>query len=142
MMNQNDHQKPVVSQAAADKEIDLAELLGQLNANRKKILGIAAGVLFIAALYAFTATPIYTANALLQVEEQKKGLAGMEGIAGLLGEATSSLAEIEILRSRSVLGPVVKDMNLHILTEPNYFPIFGKAIARRHGKETFGSRKL
>jgi tyrosine-protein kinase Etk/Wzc len=128
-------QKPIAPQSSSDDEIDLAELLGQLNNNRNKIIAIAAGVFLIAAIYAFVATPIYTANALLQVEQQKKGLAGLEGITELFGDATSSLAEIEIIRSRSVLGPVVKDLNLHLIVEPGYFPVFGRAIARRHGEE-------
>jgi tyrosine-protein kinase Etk/Wzc len=136
------NQKPMSPQSSSDDVIDLAELFGQLNANRNKILAIAAAVFFIAAVYAFVATPIYTANALLQVEQKQKGLAGMEGVAELFGGSPSSLAEIEIIRSRSVLGPVVQDLNLHLLIEPNYFPVFGRAIARWHGNETLAEPLL
>ena len=39
--------------------------------------------------------------------------------------------EIEILRSRSVLGAVVDNLRLDIYAAPEYFPYIGEALARR-----------
>ena len=73
--------------------------------------------------------PLYKADGLLQVEEKKSGLGDLD-INALFEGDTSINAEIEILRSRSVLGAVVDNLNLDINAEPEFFPIFGAAIAR------------
>ena len=79
--------------------------------------------------YAFLATPIYKADGLIQVEEKKSGLGDLDISALFEGDAAVT-AEIEILRSRSVLGTVVDNLKLDIVAEPDYFPIFGAALAR------------
>ncbi|MCH7788855.1 MAG: tyrosine-protein kinase, partial [Acidobacteria bacterium] len=89
-----------------DDEIDLGDLLGVLIGSRWLILGIMLVVFALGALYGFVATPIYKADGLIQVEEKQSGFGDFD-INALFEGDTSVNAEIEILRSRLVLGAVV-----------------------------------
>ncbi len=113
-----------------DEEIDLGDLLGVLIENRWLIIGITFVALLLGAYHAFTAVPIYQADGLLQVEEKKSGLGDLD-LSGLLGGSDAPIsAEMEILRSRSVLGAVVDNLQLDILEQPDLSAI-GAAMARR-----------
>src|SRR5210317_646174 len=112
-----------------DDEIDLGDLIGVLIENRWLIAAITFVALLLGATYAFVATPIYKADALIQVEEKKSGLGDLD-INSLFEGDTSVNAEIEILRSRLVLGDVVDNLKLDIVAEPTYLPVFGAALAR------------
>lgn len=113
-----------------DDEVDLSDLLGVLIENRWLILAIIAIFFLFGLTNTFVATPIYKADALIQIEEKKSGLGDLD-INALFEGDTSTTAEIEILRSRLVLGQVVDNLSLEITAEPNLFPIFGAAISRR-----------
>ena len=113
-----------------EDEIDLGDLLGVLIESRWLIAIITVTVFLLGAAYAFVATPIYKADGLLQVEEKKGGFGDLDFNALFEGDTLVS-AEIEILKSRSVLGTVVDDLKLDIETEPQYFPVIGAALARR-----------
>lgn len=123
-MNQSSHSHPI-----DDDEIDLLALAGSLWDQRWII--IACTVLFAVAgvAYALIATPVYRATSLIQVEEKTGGLPGMDDIASLLGSSSTATTEIELIKSRSVLGKVVDDLRLDIVIEPNYFPVIGRALA-------------
>jgi len=113
-----------------EDEIDLGDLLGVLIDNRWLIIGITLVALLIGTYRAFTAVPIYEADGLLQVEEKKSGLGDLD-LIGLLGGGDAPIsAEIEILRSRSVLGAVVDNLQLDIYAEPD-LSVIGAALARR-----------
>ena len=91
-------------------------------------LGLALGI-----AYALISTPIYEANTLIQVEESKGS-----GVDGLLGETASlfeirspASAEMEILRSRLVVGQAVANLQLDISVTPDYLPVIGRWLARR-----------
>ena len=113
-------------------EIDVRQLFGIFVANRVLLLAIVTGALFLAAFYAWTAPRIYQADALVQVEvNDKKSIdAALGDIAELLGNKTPVTAEMEILKSRLLLGKVIQDLKLDIVAKPVYFPVIGEAIAR------------
>jgi tyrosine-protein kinase Etk/Wzc len=117
-----------------DDEIDLADLVGMLLDNRWLILSVTAMVFLVGLAYVLIATPIYRADALIQVEEKKSGIGDLDINAIFEGD-TSVTAEIEILRSRMVLGTVVNNLKLDIVAAPNFFPVVGKALARRTPEE-------
>ena len=110
----------------------LHEYIGTLLASRGLILSIAVSALVTGLLYAKVATPIYRSDALIQVEEKKKGIAGLEDMVGLLPTESAADTEIEILRSRSLVSEVVKKLALDVVAVPRGFPIVGAAIARAH----------
>lgn len=128
--------REVDEQVNGDDSIDLRDLLGLLIDEWRWIAGITLGVLLIAVLYAFTATPVYQTNALVQVEKQDSGLGGIEELSSMLSGELPSEAEIEIVRSRMVLNDAIAQEKLAISVEPKRFPLFGEAIARRYDGET------
>ena len=112
-----------------EDELNLGDLLGVIIENRWLIIGITLAALILGAFRAFTAVPIYRADGLLQVEEKSSGLANLD-VNTMLTDYAPVNAEIEILRSRSVLGAVVDNLKLDIIATPDYFPLIGEALAR------------
>ena len=114
----------------ADDEIDLLALLGALIDNRWTIIAST----FIAAVFAVTfavlSTPIYQAGAMLQVEEKAASLPGLEDLSEAFGSESSTQAELEILKSRSVVGTAVDNLGLTTRAEPIYLPAIGGYVAR------------
>lgn len=121
------------SQAQAD-EIDLGALIGTLWDSRALILCITFVFSFFGIAYALLATPIFKANAVVQVEEKSPGLPGLSEMNELFAGESASSTEIELIKSRRVLGKAVDTLNLDIVVEPKYFPIIGEALARRAPK--------
>ena len=119
----------------AEEEIDLHEYLDTVIDNRWLILAVTLFIAAAAGLYAFTATPIYQADALIQVEQKKSPLGGLEGLDALMAGEAPTEAEIEIIRSRSLLTKVVRELKLDINAWPHRFPLIGDVIARHYGGE-------
>ena len=127
----NDIQPAMDTSTVADGyEIDFGELLGVVIGARWLILLVMLFSALLGGFYAYTATPVYQADALLQVEEKASTLGDL-GVTGMFDRRTPTNAEIEILRSRTVLGTVVDDLQLQIVAEPRYLPLIGSAMARR-----------
>ncbi len=113
----------------AEDEIELGDLIAVVLQTKWLIIGITAATVFLGGAYAFLSTPIYQADGLLQVEDQKSGLGSLD-ISELLLEGDASVtAEIQLLKSRLVLGDAVDNLKLDIKAEPDYFPIIGRALA-------------
>jgi tyrosine-protein kinase Etk/Wzc len=125
-------QKNVEKRAAENDEIDLGELIGTL-IDHKWLIGLVTGLFFLGSVaYALLATPIYQANAVVQVEKKVPSLPGLSDIAQSLGATTSpAVTEIALLTSRTVIGQAVDDLKLNIQVAPDRLPVLGNAIARR-----------
>ena len=117
-----------------DDEMDLGELLATLVDSKWLIAAVTAVVLTLGIAYALIAQPVYKADALLQIEDNAPSLGALEAVSSLIDQKTPALAEIEIIKSRMVLGATVKNRNLEIIAQPKRFPIIGSAIARRFEK--------
>lgn len=117
---------------AADDEIDLRALLGTL-LDHKWLIAIVTGTFFVLGVgYALLATPIYQANALVQVEQKVPDLPGLSALSQTLGASSSeATTEIAIITSRSVVGQAVDDLKLDVVVKPHRFPLLGGFIARR-----------
>lgn len=116
-------------------EIDLGRLLGELLDHKKLIVSVTALFTVLAILYALFATPVYQADALVQVE-QKQGNALLNSLSQMLpGGQPQSAPEIALLQSRMILGKTVDDLNLQAQIEQNYFPVFGRGWARLTGQQ-------
>ncbi|MBK0033748.1 polysaccharide biosynthesis tyrosine autokinase [Erwinia sp. S43] len=115
-------------------EIDLGRLIGELLDHRKLIITVTAVFTSLAILYALFATPIYQADALVQVE-QKQGNALLNDLTQMLPNSQpESSPEISLMQSRMILGKTVDDLNLQAVVEQNYFPLFGRGWARLTGQ--------
>ncbi|KAA0911325.1 polysaccharide biosynthesis tyrosine autokinase [Pusillimonas sp. ANT_WB101] len=96
------------------------------------VLAISAAVVLASIIYVLFSTPIYQANTLIQVENNQGNSSEIMGQMAALFEVQSpASAEMEIIRSRLVVGHAVDELNLYIQAEPNYLPIFGRWLAKR-----------
>ncbi|WP_311568600.1 polysaccharide biosynthesis tyrosine autokinase [Photobacterium arenosum] len=127
-------QQVSVKQSDSD-EIDLGKLFGILLDRRWTIIAITFTFAVAGIAYALLATPIYKADALLQVEEKSNGLSGLGEMGDLFSSESSSNTEIEIIRSRMILGKTVDKLNLTTLAEPAALPLIGKGLHRLSGNK-------
>ncbi|QYM91751.1 tyrosine-protein kinase Wzc [Dickeya zeae] len=126
-----------VKTAEADKadEIDLGRLLGTVLDHRWLIISITTIFTMLGILYALLATPVYQADAMVQVEQNVSDSL-MNDISKVLPDTKpQSAPEVELLRSRMVVGKTVQDLGLDTDVEPQYFPLFGKGLARLKDEE-------
>ncbi|EPY2325517.1 polysaccharide biosynthesis tyrosine autokinase [Escherichia coli] len=118
-----------------EDEIDLGRLVGELIDHRKLIIAITAFFSLVSIVYAIFATPIYQADALIQVE-QKQGNAILSNLSQMLPDSQpQSAPEIALIQSRMIIGQTVDDLNLQTIIKQKYFPIFGQGLSRLLGKE-------
>ena len=130
---------PPTAQQHDSDEIDLLALLGALIDGKWIIAGFTVCFAVIGVAYALLATPIYQANALIQIEEKSGStLSGLGELSDMLGSTPEAVTEIELLKSRAVIGQAVENLKLDIIVEPHYFPIIGRWMARRYQPETKG----
>lgn len=120
--------------AIKDDEIDLTRLLGLLLEGKWLIIGITTAFMLLGIAYALLATPIYRADALIQVEKKSSGLPALGDMGDLFAGESQAATEIEILKSRMVVGTVVDQLDLTTQVSPNYLPIIGEFLARRSGE--------
>ncbi|PAA34548.1 MULTISPECIES: polysaccharide biosynthesis tyrosine autokinase [Pseudomonas] len=112
-------------------EIDLMGLLGTLIDHKWLIAGVTGVFMAAGVAYALLATPVYQANALIQVEAKKNDPLGFSDISSMLGKESPSATEIELIKSRRNIGAAVDNLKLDIEVEPNRFPLIGEFVARR-----------
>ncbi|NVZ31783.1 polysaccharide biosynthesis tyrosine autokinase [Pseudomonas sp. A4002] len=133
-------QTPAVTVQEDDNgEIDLLGLFGTLIDHKWLIAAVTGAFMVTGAAYAVLATPVYQANALLQVEAKKNDLLGFSDIGGMLGKESPSATEIELIQSRYVIGKTVDNLKLDIVVQPMYFPVVGEFLARRFQKANPGA---
>ncbi|MCG6298498.1 polysaccharide biosynthesis tyrosine autokinase [Vibrio vulnificus] len=117
-------------------EIDLGKLLGIL-LDAKWIILVTTFLFAVGGVaVALLSTPIYKADALIQIEQKSSG--GISSLVGDMGalfsQESSATTEIEIIKSRMILGDTVDKFNLTTVAEPKYLPVIGKGLARIAGK--------
>jgi tyrosine-protein kinase Etk/Wzc len=125
-------QQSHVQQDIDNDEMDLLGLFGAVVDHKWMIAAITGAFMVAGASYAILATPIYQANALVQVEAKKNDLLGFSDVSSMLGKESPSVTEIELIKSRSIIGEAIDSLSLNITVRPNYFPIVGRFIARRY----------
>ncbi|OOE49382.1 polysaccharide biosynthesis tyrosine autokinase [Salinivibrio kushneri] len=132
-MNQN-----IKNTASSDDEIDLSKLLGHLIDGKWIIIACTFLLAVVGVAFAILATPVYKADALIQVEQKEGGMSSLlgEGASELFASESSASTEIELIRSRMVLGQTVDKYNLTTVASPDYFPVVGKGLARLTGNQS------
>ncbi|MDH5914533.1 polysaccharide biosynthesis tyrosine autokinase [Vibrio splendidus] len=116
-------------------EIDLGKLLGILLDAKWLIILTTFVFAVLGIAFALLSTPIYKADALIQIEEKSSGgISSMVGDMGdMFSQESSATTEVEIIKSRMILGETVDKFNLTTVTAPSYAPIVGKGFARLTG---------
>ncbi|KPZ67171.1 Tyrosine-protein kinase wzc [Pseudoalteromonas sp. P1-26] len=126
------------SQESQSQEIDLLALLGALLDRKWFIVIVTAVFAIIGVAVAVLSTPIYKATALVQVEESSPSVPGLDDMAGMFESSSEAVTEIELLKSRSVIGEAVDTLKLNIIAEPKLFPIIGGKVYRSFVAESEG----
>ena len=129
-MNVQNSSKEVASPAQdAEDDIDLFGILQVLWASKGVIAASTAVGLTVGSLYATTRAPVWQADALVQIESRTNRLALPEALSDLAADTTpSTLAEIEILRSRSILQDAAAALRLDWHVAPRFMPVVGEAL--------------
>jgi tyrosine-protein kinase Etk/Wzc len=116
-----------------DEGIRIAEYFDILVDNRWLIFAFTIAMLLIGISFAFLSRPVYEANFSVQVEDSGNSAGSFLGDAAssLLSVKTPASGEVEIIRSRTVLGQASENMKLYIGAQPRYAPLIGSWLARR-----------
>lgn len=117
-------------------DIDIGKLFGILLDSKWLIIAITFMFSLFGVASALLSTPIYNANALIQIEQKSSG--GVSALVGDMGDMfkseSSVTTEIQIINSRMILGDTVDKFNLTTVVTPQYMPYIGKGLARLRGE--------
>lgn len=118
---------------AEEPSVDLTSYVDVLIRYRWTFLVVAATVMAAGLLYAVFSKPVFRADILVQIEEQNSnsGPNSKQGgsVSPVYDVKPAASAEIELLRSRMVVGKAVDTLGLDVSASPHYFPVIGAAIA-------------
>lgn len=113
-------------------EIHLTEYIDILLDHRWLVTTVTTLAVLIGVAYVFLATPIYQSDLLVQVEDAAPDAKGILGdVSNLFEVKTPSAGEIQILRSRMVVGAAVDETRFYIDAAPKYLPVIGEWLSRR-----------
>ena len=115
-----------------DDAIDLRRLLGMVLDGRYIVATSIGAFIVVGLSYALLATPIYRANSYILVEDNAQGVPGLDDTAEIISAETSVAQELYLIKSRTVVGAVVDELDLTMSSSPIYLPLVGAALAGRH----------
>ena len=120
---------------ADDDAIRLSEYLDILIDRKWLVAGITAVAIALGVAYALLSTPVFQSNLLIQVEDSAPDAKNFLGdTANLFDVKTPATGEIQIIRSRMIMGGAVEATRLYIDAQPRRIPLIGEWLAR-HAKE-------
>lgn len=114
---------------------DLTHIVGQLVDHRWIIVAVTALFMLLGTLYSLFATPIYSSDAMVQVENKNANTV-LNDLESMMPNAQpTSATEVEIVMSRMVIGKTVKDLGLDAFVQQEYLPVIGKGLSRLAGNK-------
>ncbi|CAB3768474.1 polysaccharide biosynthesis tyrosine autokinase [Paraburkholderia solisilvae] len=120
-----------------EEDVVLGQLIQTIIDDIWWLVAIAATIVALAGFYCYIASPVYSADAHVRVETQDNTSQALtqnqSGAPITTGSAAGALptdAEMEIIKSRGVLGPVVHEMKLNFSVTPKTLPVLGRLAAR------------
>ncbi|MFT7404824.1 polysaccharide biosynthesis tyrosine autokinase [Zhongshania sp.] len=131
MATQKETTTPPNSHVRPGEEVDILPLLLKLWERKFFILFSTISFSVIGFIHATFLTPIFLSNTMIQVEEKSRTLPGMTEITDTLGGDSSSQTEIELIKSRRIIGAAVDKLKLDLYAAPIYFPIIGEKVASK-----------
>ncbi|MBS1205039.1 MAG: tyrosine protein kinase [Proteobacteria bacterium] len=134
-MTEKTHHSHSAAPMVGNDEIDIGRLLGTIIEARWWVLGITSVFALIAIVYCLFATPIYSADSLVQIEQNTGSSLVQDISSALTNKPPASDAEIQLIQSRLVLGKTVEDLDLDISVVKNTFPLFGTGWERLMGRQ-------
>lgn len=120
---------------AKGNDFNIAQVLGALLDHRWLIIGIVTLFAVFGIIYSLFTTPVYQADSLVQVEK-KPGGSLLDNLSQMIPNSQAeSSTEIELIKSRMIIGKAVDDLGLDVSVERKFFPVFGKGWARLTGSK-------
>jgi tyrosine-protein kinase Etk/Wzc len=108
-----------------NNEIDLLQLLAEMFDHRVTIACVTLLFTVCAGIYAFSATPVYQADALVQVEA-KQDNSLLKNLTSFGSDLSPDVApELLLLKSRMILGETVDQLGLTYDVKRRVFPSSG-----------------
>jgi len=121
-------------EGTSDEPLHVGQLLDVFVSNRGLIAGIVLACLLVGLGVVTLSKKTYETNILVQVEDSESSSA----TKSFLGEAsalfdvkTPTSAEVEIIRSRTILGKAVEATQLDLVAEPRWVPLIGGWLSER-----------
>ena len=139
--NNNSDNRPLIQ---SEGGLSLVDILENVFFFRWFFFATFALITSIAIVYALLTAPIYRTDALIQVEEKKgSNLGALSQITKALDVQQSPvLGEIEIIRSRTVVGEAIEATNANVVISiDNRLPIIGGWLSRILDKDAEGFTK-
>ncbi|MBB1429359.1 polysaccharide biosynthesis tyrosine autokinase [Pseudoalteromonas sp. SG43-4] len=124
-MNSQPSSTQTNKQAENAQDIDLMVFVGAIIDRKFLVLTITIVFMLVGIVYARYSTPIYQVNSILQVESSGSNVPGLDDVGGMFESSSNSTAEIELLKSRSIIGEAVDTLNLDVIATPKLFPYIG-----------------
>lgn len=101
-------------------EFDLKSLLGALRRRMRLIVGVFVSLTVLALLVIFQLTPLYTASSIVLIDTRKTQVIDMDAVlSGLSADTAVVDSQVELIKSRTLAGRVVRKLNLTRVAEFN-----------------------
>ncbi|CAN7440208.1 polysaccharide biosynthesis tyrosine autokinase [Caballeronia sp. LjRoot31] len=118
-----------------EEDVVLGQLLQVVLDDIWWLIGTAAFIILAAAGYCYVAKPVYSADAHVRVEQSDNTSQALTQTqtGAAIGNSSGALptdAEIEIIKSRGVVAPVVTQCKLNFSVSPMTVPVLGSIAAR------------
>ncbi len=103
-----------------DDVIDIGALIATLWRGKWIVLLTTLIAIILGGYYAYVAaTPLYTSSAVVMLETDQKSIVDLESVVGgLTGDSTEVNSELEVLKSRGLMGKVVDQLDL--VSDPEF----------------------
>ncbi|EMM3426569.1 polysaccharide biosynthesis tyrosine autokinase [Klebsiella aerogenes] len=112
--------------SSKNDEIDLGKIIGTLIDDKWLITSIIGVFTAVSLIYTVVAQPIYRSDALVQVEKSPGVSSIIDGASDLFPQSDpTSATEIEIIKSRMVIGKAINDLGLENEITRKNTPIVG-----------------
>ncbi len=120
--------KPVTVSPPAVDDIDFRKLFGSLIDSKWIIGAVTVSFTAIGLFIALSSKPIYQADTLLKIETKQGGVSALFGnnLGYVFSQNISSNSELDIIKSRMILGKTVDELDLTTSVNPVYFPLLGE----------------
>ena len=117
------------------QQLDMGRLFAELFDHRLRIIFVTLCFAFFGGMYTLFATPQYSADALIQIEDKQQNslLKSLNQLTP--GYTPDSMAEIQLLKSRMILGKTIDDLGLRYQVIQSRLPILGAGWARLTGEK-------
>ncbi|KVL61717.1 polysaccharide biosynthesis tyrosine autokinase [Burkholderia ubonensis] len=118
-----------------EEDVVLGQLIQVIFDDFWTLLGIAVTVVALAGLYCFIAKPVYQADVHVRVEGNDNTSQALTqtqtgAVINSGPQQAPTDAEIEIIKSRGVVAPVVEQFKLNFSVTPKTIPVLGSLAAR------------